>query len=179
MMHPRIKQWEDAATLPVVDVPFVWRGRRSPHSGQTLDSKRDNLKRSKRDRFRNRTAAVHGLRLSLLLGLLVGWVYAEVNPMNDDAAEQCTEIGTALGPTLKQKIRKSLGTRGAPNGQDNALTMKVCDPTLVAMLPTFGAEIAKAPEFRELAKLFKGHEDDLSTMSLLKTLISSGNNRGP
>ena len=122
---------------------------------------------------------MHGLRLSLLLGLLVGWVYAEVNPLSVASAEQCTEFGTALGPTLKHKIRKSLGTRGAPRGQDNALSMKMCDPQLVAMLPTLGAQIAQSPEFREVAKMFKAGEDDLSTMSLLKTIISSGSNGGP
>ncbi len=170
MLHPRIKQWEDAATLPVVDVPFVWRGRRPPHSDPSPETTRDDLKRSQRDRLRKRTAAVHGLRLSLLLGLLVGWVYAEVNALGS---------GTALGPTLKQKIRKSLGTRGAPPGQDNALSMKVCDPQLMAILPTLSAQIAKSPEFVEVAKLFKGGKDDVSTMSLLKTLMSSGAKRGP
>ena len=180
MLHPRIKQWEDAATLPVVDVPFVWRGRRPPHSDPSPETTRDDLKRSQRDRLRKRTAAVHGLRLSLLLGLLVGWVFAEVNALGSGTAgDQCSEIGTALGPTLKQKIRKSLGTRGAPPGQDNALSMKVCDPQLMAILPTLSAQIAKSPEFVEVAKLFKGGKDDVSTMSLLKTLMSSGAKRGP
>ncbi len=80
MLHPRIKKWEDAATLLVVDVPFVWRGRRSPHSDPAPEPTGEDLRRSQRDRLRKRAAAVHGLRLSLLLGLLVGWVYAEVNP---------------------------------------------------------------------------------------------------
>jgi hypothetical protein len=57
--------------------------------------------------------------------------------------------------------------------------MKVCDPQLVAMLPTLSAQIAKSPEFREVAKLFKGGDDDLSTMSLFKTLMSSGKSGGP
>jgi hypothetical protein len=177
MWHPHIKKWEDAATLPVVDVPFIWRGRRPYHSDPAPE---EALKRSQRDRRRKRTVAVYGLRLSLLLGLLVGWVYAEVNPLGGGSgAEPCTEVGSALGPTIKRKIRESLGTRGAPKGQDNALSMRVCDPQLLAMLPTLGAEIAQAPEFREMAKLFKRGEDDLSTMSLLKTLISSGAKRGP
>ena len=83
---------------------------------------------SQRERRCKRTAAVHGLRLSLLLGLLVAWVYAEVNQAGVMAAgDQCTDVGRALGPTLKRKIRKSLGTTGGPNGQDSALSMKVCD----------------------------------------------------
>ena len=141
---------------------------------------RVDLKRAQHDRLRKRTAAVHGLRLSVLLALLVGWVYAEVNPLGGGAgAAQCTELGNALGPTLKRKMRNSLGTRGATRGQDSALSMKVCDPQLLALLPTLGVQIAQTPEFREVAKLFEGGEDDVNTVSLLKSLISSRANGGP
>ena len=57
--------------------------------------------------------------------------------------------------------------------------MKVCDPQTVAMLPTLGAEIAKSPEFKEVAKLLKGSRENVSTLSLLKSLISSEDFRGP
>ena len=174
MRHPQIKLWEEAATLPAVDVPFVWRGRRPPHSDPPPDPTREDLKRAQRDRLRKRTATVHLLRLSVLLALLVGWVYAEVNPLRGGAgAAQCTELGNALGPTLKRKIRHSLGARGTTQGRDSGLSMKVCDPQMLAMLPTLGVQIAETPEFKEVAKLFKGGGDDVSTMSLLKSLISN------
>ena len=57
--------------------------------------------------------------------------------------------------------------------------MKVCDPQTVAMLPTLGAEIAKSPEFKEVAKLLKGSRENVSTLSLLKSLISSEDFRRP
>lgn len=178
MLHPRIKEWEDAATLPAVDVPLIWSGRRPPQS-DTPENTRDDLSRSQRDSRRKRTAAVHGLRLSLLLGFLVGWVYAETNRAGSTGAgDQCTAVGSALGPTLKRKIRKSLGNTGAPDGQDNALSMKVCDPALVAMLPALGTELAHDADFREMTKLFKGG-DDLGTMSVIKSLMSNGARRGP
>ncbi len=164
---------------PVVDAPFIWRGRRPPQSDAPYDEIRDDLNRSKRESRRKRTAAVHGLRLSLLLGLLVGWVFVDGNPASGAAGgDQCTEIGNALGPTLKRKIRKSLGSNGAPNGQDNALSMQVCDPTLVAMLPTLGAQIAQAPDFGEMTKLFKGNGNDMTSLAVIKTLWSSGAKRG-
>jgi hypothetical protein len=121
------------------------------------ETTRDELTGSKRDRRRKRIAAVHGLQMSLLLGLFVGWVCAEVSQAGVSAAgDQCAEVGNALGPTLQRKIRKSHGTGGAPNGQDSALSMKVCDPALVAMLPTLGAQFGDTEEFRDMAKLFKG-----------------------
>jgi hypothetical protein len=123
---------------------------------------------------------VHGLRLSLLLGLLVGWVCAEISQAGVSAAgDQCAEVGNALGPTLKRKIRKSLGTGGGANGQDSALSMKVCDPELVAMPPTLGAQFGETEDFRDMAKIFKGGGDEESILSLFKSLMSGGGKQGP
>ncbi len=110
----------------------------------------------------------------------MGWVCAEVSQAGVSATgDQCAEVGNALGPTLKRKTRKSHGTGGAPNGQDSALSMTVCDPALVAMLPTLGAQFGDTEEFRYMAKLFKGGGDDESTLSPFKSLMSGEAKQGP
>ena len=153
---------------------------KTPQTAPPPETTRDELTRSKRDRRRKRSVAVHGLQLSLLLGLFVGWVCAEVSQAGVSAAgDQCAELGTALGPTLQRQIRKSHGTGGAPHGQDSAFSMKVCDPALVAMLPTFGAQFGDTEEFRDMAKLFKGGGGDESTLPLFKSLMSDEAKQGP
>lgn len=89
-------------------------------------------------------------------------------------ADQCQSLTAALGPNDQRRLRAYRASNHLTPAQERALNVRVCDPTLLGMIPQLAQLVSNGEDFDEVSKRLEGVGEEMSTMSVLRALMSAG-----
>ena len=111
---------------------------------------------------------------SVCFSIPVGGAYgASILLAENGAPDQCHSLAGALTPKDEHRIREYRASTGLTAVQERALNVRVCDPTLLGMIPQLAKLVSNGEEFEEMAKRLQGVGDEMSTMTVLRALMST------
>jgi len=171
----QIHLWEQSALRPEDCSPSVWlRGPTHRHPKQTP---RQDLGKARADILRTRAATFRGLLFSMCLCIPVGGAYglSTVFAENGIGPDQCRSLAGALAPKDQRRIRDYRASTGLSAAQERALNVRVCDPTLLGMIPQLANLVTNGEDFEEMSRRLEGVGEEMSTMTILRALMSTEN----
>ncbi|HKJ02441.1 MAG TPA: hypothetical protein VJ997_08300 [Longimicrobiales bacterium] len=132
-----------------------------------------NLLRARRRRARARAATAQGLFLSLMLSLPLGWSFVQSSFFAPDptAAAECPDLSLLLAPHLQRNVRALSASGQLSTAQRNALSVKVCDASLQAVLRPLLGGVTDGEDLRSIAEANPALGGDLEAVPVLMSLL--------
>ena len=87
--------------------------------------------------------------------------------------DQCLSLAGALAPQDQHRIREYRASTGFSLVQERALNTRICDPTLIGLVPHLAKLISDGEDFEEMSKRLGGAGEELNSLSVLRALIST------
>lgn len=92
---------------------------------------------------------------------------------NTRVHDECQTLASSLPSTDQRRLRQYRASNQLTPVQRRALGLRVCDPTLVSMIPSLSELVSSGADFDELAERTRGIGDEVSTISVLKALMAT------
>ena len=126
-----------------------------------------------RQRARARAATAHGLFLSVMLSLPLGWSFIQSSFFAQDptAAADCPDLTRFLDPNLQRSVYELSASGELSAAQKRTLGRKVCDPSLQAVLRPLLGGVSDVEELRSMAEANPALGGDLEVVPVLMTVL--------
>lgn len=171
---PNLRLWEQAALRPEDCSPSLWHRRSTPERRSSDVEVEHDMRRARRDRRRSHATTVRGLAFSVCLTIPVGGTYGMSLFLADGVSpDQCESLAAALTPKDQRRVREYRASVGFTPAQERALNVRVCDPTLLGMIPQLAKLVSSGEEFAAMSKRLDGVGEEVSTMNVLRALMST------